>query len=360
MTKTKLYAPAAVPFSRSWWSDGMRNMFFVVIITLLIWVYADMDVADDVDYRATIVLTTGNSQEVALVPAEEVPLKFTLRGTRRSLREFQDYLDQKGSMIEYDVSRFEPGTREALTEDVLNQSDTLDRLGLLMVSAAPSKITFSLEKRVRVLAKVELDYTGAMLVEPPRITPAEVSVLLARTDRDRLRQGLPAGEPIRLKTKQLDLSNAPTGQLFTRQVGLRKPTARFEVILATKSVSVDLKIDQRTDRKVITIMVQTISPSSWSEKGGTWQEYNFVKKSPLEWRRQITVSGAKKDIERLRSEDVEAYVTLTDQDKAPVESWLTRPVKVQFAIGMDLKILGEQPVVNFKLQKRAAAPAPVP
>ena len=271
MTKTKLYAPAAVRFSRSWWSDGMRNIFFVVIITLLIWIYADMDVADDVNYRATLVLTTGDSQEVALVPPEEVPLKFTLRGTRRSLREFQDYLDQKGATIEYDVSRFEPGTREALTEDVLNQSDTLNRLGLLMVSAAPSKITFSLEKRVRVLAKVELDYTGAMLVEPERITPAEVWILLAETDRDSLRQGLPAGEPIRLKTKQLDLSNAPTGQPFTRQVDLRQPPTRFEAIMAVKTVSVDLKISQRTDRKDIIIIVQTIGPPSWNEAGGVWQ-----------------------------------------------------------------------------------------
>ena len=77
MTKIKLYTPSAPRFSLAWWAEGGRNFFFVALVTLLIWVYADMDVADKGNFQATVVLTTGDSADVELLPPREVEINFT-------------------------------------------------------------------------------------------------------------------------------------------------------------------------------------------------------------------------------------------------------------------------------------------
>jgi hypothetical protein len=319
MTKTRRYIPSPLRFTRAWWLDGVRNAVFIVLITLLVWIYADMDVMDVHDYRATLLMTAGDSQEVAMLPPHQVALRFTLRGTRGALRAYQDFLEQKRSIIEYDVSRFEPGDNTVPIADVLNQGEILGQRGLLLISGAPSQIAFILDRQVRQTARIELDYTGAKLLGPPKIDPSEIFIRLTESDLSNIERAAGENGPITLKTKQLDLSNIPTGQEVTRQVDILPPPkrTRFPIVLETKTVSVTVKVEQRTDQKDITVSIQKVEPSGWSEPGGTWEQYSLVKKDPLEWRQQITVTGAKKDIERLRSEDVEAYVTLSEQDKAP-------------------------------------------
>jgi len=360
MTKTRAYTPSPPRFSRAWWLGAARNAVFIVLITLLVWIYADMDVMDVHDFRATVLLTTKGSTEVALLPPNQVNIRFTLRGTRGSLRAYQDFLDQRKSVVEYDISRFEPGDNTVPMEDVLNQGETLTQRGLLLVSGAPSQIAFVLNRQVTRTARIELDHTGATLLEPPKIDPSEISMRLTEFDLHNIEGAASENGTVTLKTKQLDLSNVPTGQPVTRQVEILPPPARFAVVLDPRMVSVTLMIEQRTDRKAMTISIQKVEPSSWSDPGGTWEQYSLVKKDQLEWRKEITITGAKKDIERLRPEDVHAYVRLTEQDKAPVASWLTRAVEVHLPSGMDLQLVGDPPVVNFKLERRPTAPPPAP
>ena len=359
MTKIKLYTPSAPRFSLAWWAEGGRNFFFVALVTLLIWVYADMDVADKGNFQATVVLTTGDSADVELLPPREVEINFTLRGTRRALRSFQDYLDQKRSRIEYDVSvDFPSGPNTVGAEKVLGQGDVLNRLKLSLVTAAPDSIAFTLDERVSQIAQVELDYTGATLTAEPVIDPPQVTLNIARIDLASIRSRLAEGEPIILKTKQLDLAGRPTGDPLTENVSVIKPRTTFGVTIGPNQVKATFQIDQRPGSKAVTVNINAVAPSAWAEPGGVWSQYELVKKVPLEWRSEITVTGARKDVERLRPEDIEAYITLTEQDKAPV-SWLTRTAKLRFAENMELEVVGELPAVNFKLQKRPL-PAPPP
>jgi len=355
MIKTGLYTPQPPRYSRQWWLDGARNMVFVGLITLLIWVYADMDVADDREFRAVVVLTTGQSSDFVLTSPPQREVRFTLRGTRRSLRAFQDYLDENRSEIHCDVSRkYKPGKTEMAVEELLEQGEWLSQLSLSLVTAAPSKIDFVLSRRITRTARVELDQTGAKLVGQPKISPSEVTMHLVTSDLAAIRQSLPPDGQITLKTRQLDLRNAPTDKPYVAEVAVLPPPSRFGVTIEPRTVTVTVRIDQRTDTKQIAINVQTIAPSAWSEENGTWQEYRLVKKDPLEWRKEIAVSGAKKDIERLRPEDVDAHIVLTEDDKAPIGSWQSRTVIVRFPPGMDLQLVGEAPVVHFKLEKRPA------
>jgi len=361
MTKTKLYTPSAPRFSRSWWLDVARNGFFVALITLLIWMYADFEVGDDKSFHTTVLLTTGRSAKIELLSPRETLLKFTLRGTRRGLRTFENFLDQKGGRIEYDISLdYQPGEHTVSPEKLINQNDLLNRMGLSVVSTVPSEIRFRLDERVEQTALVELDYTGAQLVGEPVIDPLEVLITLTRTDLENIKERLGQGRPITLKTEQIDLAAVAAGKPFVREASVLPPAGRFPITLGTKRVTVSLQVSQRTDQKTINVTVQTIAPSAWAEPDGVWQQYELVKKTPLAWRRQITVSGARKDVERLRAEDVEAYITLTEEDTKPVASWLSRTPVLRMPAGMDLQLIGDPFTVDFKLQKRLSPPAQLP
>ncbi len=287
MTKTRLYTPQASRFSRTWWTDGLKNFMFVSAITLLIWIYADMDVTEEGEFNATIVFTAGHSTDVVLVSPQRMLVDFTLRGTRSGLREFQRFLEEADFTIHYDIAPDSPpGTNDVQVEEVLSKSANLSQLELVVRSATPSSVTFVIDRRVSRPATIELDYTGAKIVGEPVIKPAETTVHLAKSDHDALGPG-----KLILKTRQLDLSAIPVGQAYTRQLELVPPATQLPVELQDTRVEVTVTVGPRTDQETFTLAVQILVPRTWIEDG-TWTQYELVK-DPLEWQPQVTVSGAR-------------------------------------------------------------------
>ncbi len=359
MAKTRLYAPQVSRFSRQWWFDGMRNWFFVVLISALVWIYADMEVTMDEQFTVTIVLTTRNSPELILRSAQRLEIDFTLRGTRRSLAKFQEVLDEKNASLEYDVSAdFEAGENNISTETLLENAANLAEFSLLVHETKPSRIHFSLDRRVAQPARVVPDTAGASFTREPDVIPAEVTVYLAQSDLDKLRkdQSLAPGEPITLSTPQIDLRNSPTGEPYTVSVEVLPPAAEFPVAIQPKTVRVTFEIDQRTDDRIFPVTIHVSAPYTWTEDD-TWSQYQMIKRDTMEWRPKITVRGAKKDLDQLRTEQIDALVVLTEDDKTPVASWLPRKVSIRFPKGMAVELVGEAPTVHFKLAKRSPGPS---
>ncbi|MHC4294692.1 MAG: YbbR-like domain-containing protein, partial [Planctomycetota bacterium] len=315
MTKTRLYTPEAARYSLKWWFDGIRNFFFIAVILVL------------------------------LSPAQH-KVTFKLGGTRKALADFQRELEKRRSQIVYDITgRYKAGKHELPAEEILGNSEGPSLEGLAVLSASPGTIRVDLDRRLRQKAKVELDYVGAVLTAPAKIEPAEIVVNIAQSDlAEIVTDGAEEGF-ITIKTRRLDLRGAPTGEPVMRKVELLPPSVSHSAVtLEPTSVTVTVMIDQRTDEKSITITIQALGPSTWSEEKGVWNEYRLVKKDPLEWRPLISVQGAKKDLEKLRPEDVEAYIMLTEDDKTPVGSWLSRSVTVRFPKTADLQLVGESPI----------------
>ena len=116
-----------------------------------------------------------------------------------------------------------------------------------------------------------------------------------------------------------------------------------------------MEITQRTQTKQLLVSVGTISPPAWSWDG-TWDKYKLQGEADsLEWRKEITIRGAKKDLDRIEAKDIDAYIELTEDDKEPV-SWLSRPLIVSFPPGLAVELVGDPPAVSFKLVERAEAP----
>ena len=59
---------------------------------------------------------------------------------------------------------------------------------------------------------------------------------------------------------------------------------------------------------------------------------------------------------KVRPEDIDAHIVLQEGDKTPVDSWLPRPVVINLPPGKDLRLVTVAPTINFKLEKRSAAP----
>jgi len=354
MTKIKLQSPDTPRFSHRWWFNAGRSLFWVTIVTILIWVYADMEFTDEKEFHATIRLTAAKP-ELILLSRSDVEVTFRVRGNRSRLDSFEGELSGRmndpESSIVCDVSESGLGNRAIPTTEILSNATGIDMDGLTVLTAEPGAVTVWVDRRIQKELPVELVYSNAELAEQPKVTML-VSVAETRWRKILKKQPNPA-----LKTVNKDLKNEQLGKPLAVEFEIIPLVAGIPVEPAEKSRKLTIEISQRTDSRRIPITVHVLGPASWAENG-TWQEYILLRKDPLEWRKQITISGAKKDLDRLRAEAVQAYIVLTDDDKKPVASWLNRQVQIRFPADLKVEILGERPAVQFKLEKRPPATPP--
>jgi len=357
MTKLRFHTREYRRFSRRWWFSGARSAFWIAIVTALIWVYADMEVTEPADLRATITLTAGNNPNLVILSTKRVEVAFKVRGNHSSLAAYNRELKKAGSLIVYDVSDRSPGRRHIIRiADILKDEGGLAKAGLTIESASPEILSLDLDRRILVGdIPVEFVYTGATLVGPAAVRPAKVPVRVAETRWKEIATQL-AGKKPSLKTVAVDLKNHEKDKPIKVPAEIISSIADVPVEPETTSVTVTLQISELTDTKTITVGVRVDCPPDWMEDD-TWTQYTLVRKDPLDWRKKITLAGPKKDLDRLGLNGVDAYVTLLDSDKKPLASWLSREVKLRFPKDFQLKLIGDKPTVNFKLVQR---PAPSP
>ncbi|MDY6913742.1 MAG: hypothetical protein SVT52_04715 [Planctomycetota bacterium] len=359
MTKIRVYTEDHPRFSRRWWLTQGRNLFWVAVISILIWIYADIEKSETWDYSAKIRLNTEQAGNLMLlsednkagVTFKEVDVTFKVAGSSSNLYEFGRWLKSKAAILEHDVSVYGPSETPHVirAEQVLQRAGGLEKFGLTVNTISPSVIEVKLDRRIRVSdIPVQFDYIGATLDADPVVSPQQVDIFVAES-LWKIIQKL-TDKPV-LKTRQVDLRNEQTD----KPLEVIPSIAGVAVEPETKTVQVAVRISQRIDTKSLRVAVGVVTPAGWGEDG-TWAEYALVRKDPLEWRPQITVRGTKKDLDQLRPEDIQAHVVLGDEDKKPVASWLERKVVIRFREQLKLELVGGNPTVKFKLQKRSPAP----
>jgi len=156
-----------------------------------------------------------------------------------------------------------------------------------------------------------------------------------------------------LKTVNRSLKNFETGKPVTVEFQIVQEIAGIPVSPDQRTLSLPVTIRQRTDKKVLTVTVTAQVPPDWLNAS---QVFDLVRKDPLEWRPQITVTGAVADLDRLDAKNVDAYIILVEDDKKPVESWLSRQVQIRFPPELDVRVEGDRPAVQFRLEQRSELP----
>jgi hypothetical protein len=326
-------------FSRSWWARRGRNLLWVTLVTVLVWIYADVEFTDEMELSSTIRLRTAPASGLVLRSASRVPVSFHVQGRRSSLERLEQRLRAPEAVISFDVSA---GDEELATRDVLNRDPFFQDEGLTALSASPRVLRIRLDRKVHQGdIPVRLDYTGAVFSEVT-IQPPKVGIHVAESDWENIRNTDP-----NLRTVQVDLKQVASDKPFV--VELVRKIGGVPVEPDQPTVTVTVKIATLTETEKVTVPVQVVSPPEWLEDK-TWREYALSRRDRLEWRVTIQVSGTRKDLDQLKAEDVRAYVVLTEDDKKPV-SWLTRPVEVRLPRALNLRLLGPPPTVSFKLEK---------
>ena len=351
MGKLQFQTQDVARFSGRWWLAASRNFLWVAIVTLLVWVYADMEVAGTERVMLTVRLSTGNSQELMLLSASDHKVSFSLRGPRGALERFTT--KHNNSLLTFDVSKsYRPGIQAIPMADILNEQLKPRELGLEIRSVSPAAISgVHLDRRHYESVRVQFVYTNAELEEPPKEKKVRISLAESRWQEIRGKQPDPV-----LRTVEKNLQNEQTGVPITVKAEIIPLLEGQEVELEEKSIEVTVVIKQLTGKRSIPIAVSVLAPPAWLEDG-TWKEYVLERQEPLDWRKEIVVTGPKKDLDRLNPAEVHAYIIVTDEDKKPVESWLPRLVVVDFP--RDLNVTAaEKLTVGFRLRKIAPATSP--
>lgn len=367
MSKRK-YVAETPTWSRKWFLAGLRNFVWIVVVTTLVWVYADMEFTTEQDFRVAVHLTTGGAETLSLVPMgdgnQNIEVTFKLQGNRGQLDSFARWLNDRNSTLNFDVSRYGP-SKTPMTEGVsaaLERMANLSKRGLTFLWSDPATISFRLDRRIRVPGiPVEFQYTGVTLASPPVVKPAKVAIYVGETAWKEIEAALPEASR-KLKTRQVDLKNAPTDKPIAAEIvpsiTLKPDEPPIPVDLEVDTVKVEVQVQHALGTKTFNVTPRILTPPTWSDDN-TWSEYKLVRKPNESWTKEITVQGAKTDVESLKSEDVDAYLVLREDDKKPVESWLTREIVVHFPPKLKVELAPtEKPSVSFKLEKRSAPIAP--
>ncbi len=188
-------------FSRQWWVNSGKNGFWVVLATLLIWTFAEMESTPTRELDATLVLTTGKSPVMTLQSKVERRISFTVRGDRTAIDRLENRLVREmGSVVTFDVSgRAKLGEENYLeVRPLLEQTAGRAKSGLSVVSASPSVIKYDVVRpRMELRTTLTLSTgTATDLMFLPGFKPAvDVSFVVEGNSNtlqafaDRLRQG---------------------------------------------------------------------------------------------------------------------------------------------------------------------------
>jgi len=357
MSKT-LQSTDVPRYSREWWLDSARITFWVMIVTVLIWIYADMEHTHTANVKIKIRLTTAGSPDTVVTsrkPATEVT--FQLRGIRSDLERFKKKF--VGEVVNFDLSTlpdFHTGLKKGIRSDLALESVTEVReWGLKVVSGSPAIISdFNIEKLQFRELPIEFIFKGVELAEAPKAT-VEVGAPASRWPE--IYSASPKRNPT-IRTKEKDLTDLSVGKDHKVKFQLIPTLGAESVKLKTDVVTADLRIVRRTAAatETIPITVRVITPAEWTETG-VWAQYKLVRKDRIEWLTKITVTGPQADIGKLKTDKtktVDAYIVLTDSDTEPIASWSSRKVTLRFPPGLQIQLASGQvePTVQFRLEKR--------
>jgi len=351
------YNQAPKRFSRRWWLAQGQTPLWVIVVTVLIWVYADLEFTQTKELKVTLDLQPGPSLTV-LGGRRSFPLTLKVQGNGNGIERFEKVLTEKGHHLPVDVSHLDVGVTKKSVEELLSRNEEFPKSGLSIVSSSMPDIEFEMDRLVTKSVPVQFVSTGATLHSPASIEPPTVDIRCASSLWLEIEKT--TSNPPVIRTQEKDLRDYPPGRQRL-DVRLHAQIGEKDVeIVGPAMVAVEFQIDRVTSSRQIQLNVRTLTPWVWGEeKDTTWREYRLVISDPIERRPMVTVIGSPEALEQLQSRmqsnsnEVKAFIELTEDDTKPVESFIPRPVIVVFPADLDVKLdPNEKPTVKFKLEKQ--------
>jgi hypothetical protein len=338
-------------FSRRWFYENFKTLLWVAAVTVLVWIYADLYFTDTRDLTGVLRIRADGEKLVLLSP-QTIPLSFRVKGNRYAVDRFADRLARNGFSV-YDAGALGIGAHTKRTLELLEGLGEFRGSGLQILLAQPEGISIKIDQLKSLTLPVRLgNVTGGDLADKVSIVPEKVVVTAPGSllkDMDPAKAAL--------YTENLDLRHEPADKEVTRELALQ-PLEIPGSQLSDRTVKVTFRLQKEAPaRRDFTINVQVQAPRGW-EEDDTWSRYKLEIKNPLEWsNRAVTVVGPRSDLDKLRPQDINAFILLKEDDKSKVESWLPGQVQVSFPPGLDVRLAEPLPPLDYKLVKRPEVPA---
>ncbi|HUU22444.1 MAG TPA: hypothetical protein VM389_07895 [Phycisphaerae bacterium] len=355
MATGRYYTPDLPRFSRRWWLATARNLFWVAVVTILIWVFADLQFTNTADLSVMLRLTAGGSKDLVLLDRSDmekrdVKVTFKARGSQGRLNNYKEQLKSNENVISYDLTRdYGAGEHTISVADLLKRTEGIRQAGLTVLSASSAPVIVRLDRALYV-PDVEVVFRGrGATYSDAEVTPARMGFTVSETLWKEFGKTNPE-----LRTVTKDLSNERTDRPIP--VAIEPYVEGIPVRPDRKEVTVRVQVGTLTGEKPIPVTVRLLVPQTWAEDG-TWEKYRLVLHPTSTWVQRITVWGPKTALEKLEAKDVDAYIVLNEGDKSPLGSYVPKEVTIWFRgdTENELKLVGKPPSVSVRLSPRSPA-----
>jgi len=311
----------------------VSRLIWVVFITILVWVWADLEQTKTQDVTAVVKVVPPPDSDIRIEEPgpEGVQVHFTVRGPQGRINEFRRRLreDSEAGNETAAAVQAEPSWGEAkqlTTTQVLNQWYRLRQASLTAEMPDLESIQVRLDRWLKAEATVRLRTSDdAALVEPSE-APAAIKVEI-RVPASRYSE---VKDDLVVLTEVVDLTDEPQGKDITRSVKLQKRIGDVPIqIVGENEVEVTFRIGERTMPKTFTVPVQVLGPRDVLNRIAR-EGYTLVldPNIPQEWRLKVVIRGPRKEVEKVDDKKIHAFVSITEDDLTPVGSYPYKDVTI--------------------------------
>lgn len=337
-----------VPLRSRW--DGRRfarRMAVVIPLTLVIWFMADQASLSRVDgLRFELRITHEPNLAVDVLEPRPAIFRLDLRGSTRDIATLRGMAGERPIQVEWRLpADYKRGADEIVDGRLVSLFSSVEALrsrGVLVDKVDPRKLTVAVDEVEAVTMPVQVS-TGAVQATQVRVTPPEVLVSLRRSELEQV----PAESRVVWVNLEERLAGITTQE--TRTFDGVLVSSRVNGFTAGRiepeAVSVTLRIEGRqVTRRIepVTVVLEA-SPQVWERFTPDIHDQN-------EWLLQLEVIGEPLAIERLRPQDVRAFVRVTPEEAAAAAEFRTAEVTVSLPPGVSLS--GPPPIVQFRMIPR--------
>ena len=348
-------APPPKRFTRRWYIDQAGTVAWTIVITMLVWVYADIHFTQNRAVPITLRVRNGSPDELVILKprSDTIPVRVEIQGGRFAL----DRLE-RASKLSFDAAkRFRTaGEHTVPAADLLGELSAIARAGKIL-SCKPDTLLFQIDTLKKVPdVEVRLDLPGVDR-EKVQLQPDRVTLYVPTSQVSEV-----VSESLVILARLSNPGSLPEGQPVTRQVPLLKPTPDCRLVPKSVLATFTIALGQQIREREFTVPIRVQSPKQWL-LDGTWGQYQFEEQPPRRSIAKVVISGPQIELDRLRPEDIDVFLTLTDAHKKPLDSWLPGKLRVEFRKDPDinvsaLTVVGPLPEIQFKLVKRTKPATP--
>jgi hypothetical protein len=334
-------------------SERIRNLLAVVVLTAVIWVWADLELAKEDSLDVPVEVAVPPDFIVRSVRPAHLLVKF--KGPKGEIEELKQTPDALVCRLAPSGTDLRTGRVGLRARDGFAQWDPY-RLSDLEISddepqVPDGEVFVDLDRRVRVRVPVKVAITGYTVKGQPAVEPPDVSALVAESDLARL------PEAKRYASARLTIPAPPKDLQVDREVALEPRLGGpdgIEAVFEPPAVRVTAQLESTVTPK--TLAQVPILISGPPEMLNT---YEVIFQEDADRLIDLVVEGPRQLVEPLTAQDVRVELALAPDDRPTSEgTWIPRVPKV-IGLPAGVDVAGPLPTINFNLRKRSE-PTPTP